>query len=131
MRAIVRRTEQTTVSARHEETDETFFPFEVHLGRLTAEEVVTDFPIRRAAEFHPRLSDHKDRIAPPARKARHRLFDARKQADHPDHWRGIHRTGRALIVERDVAAGHRRVEDTTRVRNPSRGFLKLIEDLGP
>ncbi len=44
--------------------------------------------------------------------------------------RRIHRAGRALVVEADVAAGHRRVERAAGVGDAAAGLAELEEDLG-
>src|SRR6266576_2447720 len=130
MGTIMRRPEPPTLGARDEQIHETLLRLEVDKGGLPAHEVVTDLPIRGAAEFRPRFAEDEHAVAGRARKARDRALDAGQDADHADDGRRVHGAGRALIVERDVAAGDGRIEHSTRVRNPARRLLKLIEHLG-
>src|SRR5262245_22956637 len=101
MRAVVRRAEQAPLRARDEKGDETLLGFEVHERRLPADEIVADLPVRRTAEFRARLTEQVHGVAGRASKALYGALDAGQEADHADDGRRVHRTGRALIVERD------------------------------
>jgi len=53
-----------------------------------------------------------------------RFFD---DADDGDGWRRINRTGRALVVERAIAAGDGRIECLAGISQAAHGFLHLPE----
>src|SRR5216110_2143528 len=83
MGTIVRRVEKPALGTRHQQIHETLFLFEVHMGRLPAHEVVTDLPVRGAAELRPRFAEDEHAVAGRARKARDRALDAGQDAIMP------------------------------------------------
>ena len=100
-----------------QESLEPSFRVEVHCCRPTADEVAKLRPIRRSAERAARLTQDDDCITSRGEVTRDSVRRILEQPHHADGRRRIDGTRRALIVERDIAAGHRRIERAAGVRN--------------
>ena len=74
-------------------------------------------------------TDDGDAIARGQEAAARILRAVVHQADHPDHRRREHRLAFGLVVERDVARHHRRLQGRAGVRDPQARLLELPHDL--
>src|SRR5256885_9019101 len=103
----MRGAEQATLGPRHEELDETLLGFQIHPGRLTAQEIVADLPVCGAPQLGARLAENEHHVAARAGMAWPRTVRPRQQPDHPTDGCRINGAGRAFIIEGAVAALHR------------------------
>src|SRR5439155_22483720 len=86
------------------------------------------FPVDGPTHVGGSVALDEDDVARGAGMTRHRAIGAPKQSDHANDRRRIDRARGTLIVERDIAAGHRRPKRATGVRNAATGLAELIED---
>ncbi len=124
------RPKQATLGARDQIVHESSLGGEIDARWCAALETVQRLPQRRAAELRARFPQHEHHVTRRGRVTRHRAVDPRQETDHPHHGGWVHGAGRALVVERDVAAGHRRPERPAGVGDAAAGLAELVEDLG-
>src|SRR6267378_2392798 len=132
VRTVVRGAEQPAppLGAGDEQLDQTLLGVQVHAGRLATREIVTHLPVGRAAQLGACLAQDEHDVAGRTSVARHGAVRTGKQPDHPDDRSRIDGAGRALVVERDIAASHRRAERSAGVGDAAARLAELIENGG-
>src|SRR3989442_15177097 len=128
VRTVVRRTKQSALGAGDKKLDETLLDFQIHPGRLTAQEIVADLPVCGAPQLAARLAENEYHVAARARMAWHRAVRPRQQPDHPDDGCGINGAGRAFIDRKSTRlnSSHVRISYAVFCLKKKKRFISTI-----